>query len=945
MAASMTTSTELAATVKTARATLEAAQKAGTTTKAEIQSLMALQFAEPLPKVVARAQKTSKVMHVSEAMDVAGHKMPKEISALLQEGRNRTQAAGEDSRPLIPDSSLRSLVKTRTEDETHSVGGLQDTSTFGKAMAFINGEYMIVREKLDLKLLECGFFKLIKEKLLYETQDKLDELAMDMGLAEATMENCIGEIQKQTDIIFHLTTELNELTRQCKLTHDELYAVKVMIEEDLKVINLILNVTREECVKMGVKVSASSASLLQTESLMTVHACLGHDGMTYFETGNAMIQKAAGKLKSVSSQQAFQRALFETYGMSSPLPGKINLKTLDDFDDDDNDDFPEGLSEALQKEHGEDQDGESFVQIGEQHRQLVKQPKEGPTVGSPKKPSSDDQRERCNGVAAKPNCRKILDKLAVMRGEILDRLEVATKALQKWDAKCEAEIGAINAEIAVARGIISTQTTELQKATAFHNGLAIEHGEQMRIKEELCEDLRIKYTECYKQLKEMEREMCGLLVIRQAVYNRVKNPDKKKAEMMIQDCIMGDWVVGECSSTCLDAQGRPGIQIISRMETGTPWDPNCTQKDGKLAPEDKCPGRYGASCPPDAVDRDCATEYCPIDCQMGDWSGWSECTAPCGGGSHERNRGILVPQDHGGKPCPNMADSGECNMDACDKDCVLSDWSAWGPCSKSCLGKSSWQPGSYTRTKSIKEPTVGAGFCPEPHTEMRFEKENCNTFICPKNIECVADLDVVLVHDGSGSLWYRWGGRPLWDRNFKLSTGLTANLVKESKMAKVDANNKPSDGLRYGVVLYSFSPRVISQITHDSKKLEADIKAMKWPMGGTMTGRALLKAMQLFPLAEGSGKRMQVIMLITDGRASNRYWAYQAAYAVRNAGVRLIIIPVKGALRNLGDMCAWASKPCNENMIITPKFTMLQSKLTLYLTTMCPQVEVRKATR
>merc|ERR1719201_2811747 len=266
-----------------------------------------------------------------------------------------------------------------------------------------------------------------------------------------------------------------------------------MIEEDLKVINLILNVTREECVKMGVKVSASSAALLQTEQMITVHACLGHDGKTYFKT--------------VTSQQAFQRALFETYGMSSPLPGKLNLKTLDDFDADDNDDFPEGLSEALEKENGEDQDGESFVQIGEQHRQLVKQPKEGPTVGAPKKPSSEAQRERCNGVAAKPNCRKILDKLAVMKGEILDRLEVATKALQKWDAKCEAEIGEINTEISVARGIITVQTTELQKATAFHNGLSIEHGEQLLIKEQLCEDLRVKYTECYKQLKEMEREM------------------------------------------------------------------------------------------------------------------------------------------------------------------------------------------------------------------------------------------------------------------------------------------------------------------------------------------------------------------------------------------------------------------------------------------------------
>merc|ERR1719217_532547 len=292
--------------------------------------------------------------------------------------------------------SARALVNSASQGAV-SRGGLQDDSTFGKAMAFINGEYMTVREKLDLKLLECGFFKLIKEKLLYETQDKLDEIAMDMGLAKATMESCQGEIQKQQDILYNLKVELAELERQCKLTHDELFAAKVLVEEDLKVINLILNVTREECVKMGVKVSAaSSASMLQTGQLMTVHAYLGHDGRTYFESGNSLIQKQADKLKTVSSQQAYQRALFEIYGMNSPLPGKLNLKDLDDFDSDDTDDFPEGLSQALAQEGKSEP--ESFIQIGDT---LERQPGgEGPTAASPSKPSEDAQRERCNGVAA-----------------------------------------------------------------------------------------------------------------------------------------------------------------------------------------------------------------------------------------------------------------------------------------------------------------------------------------------------------------------------------------------------------------------------------------------------------------------------------------------------------------------------------------------------------------
>merc|ERR1719214_479455 len=138
-----------------------------------------------------------------------------------------------------------------------------------------------------------------------------------------------------------------------------------------------------------------------------------------------------------------------------------------------------------------------------------------------------------------------------------------------------------------------------------------------------------------------------------------------------------------------------------------------------------------------------------------------------------------------------------------------------------------------------------------------------------------------------------------------------------SKIATENEFGKIGDGLRYGVVLYSFNPKVISQITNDKKALIAKVKGMKWPMGGTMTGRALLKAKTLFPLAQGGKNRLQVIILITDGRASNRAWAWAAAWWVRHSGIRLIVVPVKGALRNFHDMCAWSSKPCAENMIIT----------------------------
>jgi hypothetical protein len=845
----------------------------------EVHSLLKQSWAEPLPKVVKRATKLSKTMPVKEALQTVGHKMSGEIHALLQEARNTTQ---------------QSKLRTNSDSGT-SATGLGDDKVFNKAMAFINNEYKTVREQLDLKLMECGFFKLQKESLLYETQDKLDELAMDMGLAEATMNACQAEIKKQMDHIEVKTQELNKLTAWCQVVHDELAAIKNAAEEDLKVINIILDVAKKECAQAA-------------NNFIQIHACLGPDDRTHFEASAGFMQEQASKFKQKSTQQAFQTMLFELYGPDKKLPGKLDLKSLDEFDDDDSDDFPEELMQA---------NGQSFIQL---------ESSQAPSAGTSSQASNDAQRERCSGVAAKPKCENILDKLGQMQGELFDALNDATKNLQTHDTQCELDTAAINKEIKVANNMVAEQTEQFDKASAFHNGMLIEHGQESSFKRELCKELRGKFKECYKKLKELEREMCGLIKIRQAVYNKIKNPDGAKPQLMIQDCQMSDWVVGACSGTCLDASGNSGMQIIKRTPLEG-WS--------NTTPE----GKYGASCPPDEVTRNCATTPCPIDCVMKDWSAWSECTAQCGGGSETRTRGIMIPDEHGGATCPGSTESGPCNTQSCDADCVLSDWSGWSPCTKSCRAKYSWRPGMQTRTKHIAVPTIGSGRCWHPRTSQRWQKQNCNTFPCPKTIQCVADMDVVLVQDGSGSLWYRWGGRSKWDRNFELSKDFMLKLVGKSKMSTVDANGKVGEGLRFGVVLYSFRAVVSSMITEKKSDLETKIKAMKWPMGGTMTGRALIKAKQLFPLAQGGKNRLQVIVLITDGRASNRAWAWAAAWWVRHSGIRLVVVPVKGALRNPHDMCAWASKPCADNMINTPRWTMLLSRLNLYLTTMCPTVE------
>jgi len=851
----------------------------------EAKALLQKEWAEPLSTVLQRAEKTAKTMHVSEALQVVGHKVSSEVSGFLQ-GRNATR----EVHSLTQMSSLGDVTSDMSKP-----------SVFDRAMGFINAEIKIVREELDLKLLECGFFKIQKETLLYETQDKLDEIAMDIGLAEAVINACQAEIRKQNDFIDERTAALHKLEAECKATHDVLAEVKAAAEADLRVINLILDTAKEECDKM------KAAGFLQ------VQACLNKQGKTYFKTNNALIQEQVGKLQAKSSHQALQQTLFAMFATEEPLPGKLDLSAFGDVDDDvdENDDFPDGLMLA---QNG--QSGQSFVQIGSH---------QSPQAAT-NKASNDDVRERCSGVGAKPKCVKLLEQLTQLQGEMIDAVDKATKELNEHDEWCEEEIEGIVGEINNAKDIVTARTEQFDKASAFHNGMLIEHGREMQIKTDLCKELRAVFKQCYDYLKDKEREMCGLMKIRQSVYNKVKNPDSSKPQLLIEDCWMTAWTVGPCSETCLGPNGE-GVQIITRHPMAK-WDPTTDE------------GKYGSSCPPATVDRNCATVPCPIDCVMGPWSEWSECSAECGGGSESKTRSIVIPAQHGGAPCPANVETDACNSHSCDADCVLADWSPWTTCSRSCRVKGyPHSAGHQYRTKGIKTPVIGSGKCPRPHSiPHRFQHQRCNNFNCPANIKCVANMDVVVVQDGSGSLWHWPGPRSSWDLNFRRCKEFTKVLIDKSEMAKVDADMVLGHGVRFGYVVYSWGAYTKSQVTTDAAKLKTAIDGTKWPMGGTYTHRALYKAADLLRMTVGPKTRIQVILLITDGRATNRYMAMQAASHVKNSGMRLMVIPIKGALRNKAEMCRFASSPCSWNMVNTPRFTDLARNMMIYLTNLCPTV-------
>merc|ERR1712038_759508 len=85
--------------------------------------------------------------------------------------------------------------------------------------------------------------------------------------------------------------------------------------------------------------------------------------------------------------------------------------------------------------------------------------------------------------------------------------------------------------------------------------------------------------------------------------------------------------------------------------------------------------------------RSCKIKECPVDCVIGVWSSYSECSTTCGMGTMFRTR-VLTPPRYEGDPCPSGEAAAReeiaCNDGFCPVDCHFTEWTEWSDCSQTC---------------------------------------------------------------------------------------------------------------------------------------------------------------------------------------------------------------------------------------------------------------------
>lgn len=178
-------------------------------------------------------------------------------------------------------------------------------------------------------------------------------------------------------------------------------------------------------------------------------------------------------------------------------------------------------------------------------------------------------------------------------------------------------------------------------------------------------------------------------------------------------CEVGKWGSwGACSKTCFNGQhNSPSAPVQFRTRTVT-----SKAQHG------------GAKCPLLRESRGCNHNIlCKINCKVGTWGGWGQCSNSCGGGIARRSREIVQEQENGGRSCSALWQTKTCNAVQCPVDCHYGRWTAWGACSKDCGG------GFATKSRGIDiEAAYGGKKC---DTNSLTATKSCNLQGCP--VDCV----------------------------------------------------------------------------------------------------------------------------------------------------------------------------------------------------------------
>merc|ERR1719174_2793985 len=458
--------------------------------------------------------------------------------------------------------------------------------------------------------------------------------------------------------------ELKMHNEKCDADIAKMYARLKVIEADIEVMNVILKMT--DC---------KESMFAQIKQLAVLHCKDPCSKKSFVTFDHDVLKKQLSQLQSSVSLKIIQESFADLF------QGVESLQT----------------TELLQAHVAPVINKTKFNNPPVPRTEVPEDPCTDPDSGAPS--AADKNAAKCT-ITASPQCPKLQERFLLIQSGIKDERDALLEDIASMKQHCQEVRETLERQIQDDEDLLNECQTKLAFATE-KEATAGEQARQTNTKhEQLNKDLKTQMKTCSNNYINFETEICALKKIRGELY-KMKGSGHSA---FFQDCEVSKWEPEECSQDCKRADGPEGEQHLARNVL--------VHSDG------------GAKCLPLAAIKKCNLQPCPIDCKLEAWTGWSKCSAECGGGVQQRLREVKVAMAFEGKPCGQTSQTRPCNSEACEEDCTLSSWGPWSHCSKDCDG------GTQKRSKQIKAAPKGAGKCPGPWSEERLEYKQCNMFSC-----------------------------------------------------------------------------------------------------------------------------------------------------------------------------------------------------------------------
>lgn len=304
----------------------------------------------------------------------------------------------------------------------------------------------------------------------------------------------------------------------------------------------------------------------------------------------------------------------------------------------------------------------------------------------------------------------------------------------------------------------------------------------------------------------------------------------------------------------------------------------------------------GIKCPPLKAEVECGKQPCPQDGEVSPWASWTACSAACNGGTQSRSRSVIQSPRYGGMDSPHEEERRICNGGACNKDCVLSDWSPWHSCSRACRFEKETPLGRRQRTRGVARQPTGRSTCPDELGPQRLQEEPCNDYFCHENSTCKSSQQVFVLLDGSDAA------------NFQAQLQMLQGIVERS-----------AEGMHFGVAAYGQRVKMLSPVTADHAALLAALAAAKLPGGSPDLAQAEAYALNLIRASSmGGGATIGTILILADASLAVLQPAVATAQQLRDLGVRLLFGVVEDGFQatKLG-ASRLAGVPCDSKFVST----------------------------